>query len=290
MNALSLLPKTETGYNIKLNKGLRFLFIGPSGSGKSNAAVSFPKPMWVFDIDHRINGIISALKWLGEEEFSKIDYKQYTPTDGFEAIDKKCSEILEDLTNKRPTFATVQFSSLGPLLFNFILDSQNLRLSDKPKSGKRRGKVNFPVPDDYNYNSIAMRILMYEWVFKVNELGVNVIFDAWPVDKWGRKADAGEYDPPVVIGQKILGPGNAVEEALGYFDEVYVFRADHNEFSGKSNYYVRFKGGLAKTSLNLPGTEVEITETSFYDVWAKLVQDNNRMEIKKNEEKKETTA
>lgn len=275
MNALDLMEQNEAGiYVPKLTQGNRFLFIGRSGSGKSNALASFPGKIYDFDCDNRFKGAVSSVKWLGVDKFRQIDFDFYNPKDGFEAVDNKLNTIANEIEGKRSSVRTIGFESVGTLIYMLALDSQKKRgLTAGDIKGKKRGKVEFLHPDDYNYVSTAMRLLMYNYIFPLNEMGVNVIFTAWPTDKWGKKAGAGPYDPPEVIGEKILGPGNTVEEVMGYFDEVYVFEKKKPITSTQlPKFVVEFHSGLAKTAYGLPGGEHDISNTSFFDLWSEMIK------------------
>lgn len=269
MNALDLFTKVGDSYEFKTQKGMRFLFVGRSGSGKSNAVVSFPEKIYDFDFDNRFRGAASAISWLGAEKFSKIDFDFYNPKDGFAAVDKKLNEIANNQERRNNPYATLAFESVSTLLTTLALDSQRLREG----KGRTRGVVGFLHPDDYNYVSTAMRLLMYNYIFPLNEMGVNVIFSAWPVDKWARPKDAAEYAPPEVVGEKIIGPGNAVEELIGYFDEVYYFRKKPSLLPGKPpNFTVEFNGGFAKSAFSLKPGEHDITGKNFFSFWEESVK------------------
>lgn len=277
MNAMDLLEVNDLGQHVpKLSVGHRFLFIGRSGSGKSNAITSFPGPIYDFDCDNRFKGAVPSFRWLGVEKFRTINFDYYNPKDGFEAIDNKLNEIANNAEKKKFDYQTIAIESVGTLIYTLALDSQKKRNAIKTPGeakGKIRGRVEFLHPDDYNYVSTAMRLLMYNYIFPLNEMGITTIFTAWPTDKWGKKQGAQPYDPPEVIGEKILGPGNTVEEVMGYFDETYVFRKIPPITSTQSpKFVVEFSGGLAKTCYGLAAGDHDVTSKSFFDLWSEMVK------------------
>jgi hypothetical protein len=277
MNALDLLSKVDDlTYVPKLDRGMRMLFVGRSGSGKSNAEVSFPKPLYTFDMDNRFKGATSALKWIGIEGFKQIEFDYYNPKDGFDTLDNKLSDIQVAAETRKAKFKTLCFDSVGTLIFMLGLGSQQLRGATKGDiTGKVRGKVQFLHPDDYNYISTGLRMIMYHRIFALNEMGINTIFSAWVADRWAKKVGAGAYDPPEVVGEKILGPGNAVEEFIGYFDEVYYFRKESSIVEGKApKYTVEFNGALAKSGLGLPPGRFDISNCNFFDFWVGKVNES----------------
>lgn len=273
MNALSIFEKTEEGYVPKLDSGLRILTVGRSGSGKSTAEISFPGPIYVFDMDNRFKGTSAAINWLGSEKFSQIEFDYYNPRDGFEAIDTKLTTIFTDTEKKTPKYKTIIFDSVGSLVYTLALDSQRLRGVANEK-GKIRGKLKFLHPDDYQYVSTAFRIITFNYLMPLNEMGINTLLSAWIVDKWAKRPGANEYAPSEVIGERIVGPGNLVEEVIGYFDEVYYFRKEPAIIEGKDpKMTVEFNGSFAKTAIGLPPGKFDITRKNFYTFWSEKVQE-----------------
>lgn len=270
MNLMDLVTTNPDGScSPKLDKGQRVLFIGRTGSGKSNAEISGPGPIYTFDCDNRMKGTSSALSWLGIEKFKQIDFDYYNPSDGFASIDDKLTTFLEQAQKRSLKYKTICIDSVGSLIYLLALDSQRLRgVSSGDIKGKVRGKVKFLHPDDYNYVATALRILMYERFMPLNELGINTFFSAWVTDKWGKSSSGKEYDAPEIIGEKIVGPGNTVEEFNGYFDEAYYFRKEPNVISNlPPKFTVEFNGSFAKTAINLPPGKFDVTGKNFYQFW-----------------------
>jgi hypothetical protein len=116
---------------------------------------------------------------------------------------------------------------------------------------------------------------MFDRIFPLNELGVTTIFSAWVADKWGKDPKAkSEYDPAIVTGERILGPGNAVEEFTGYFDEQYYFRKETTGIEGIApKFTVEFNGAFAKSALGLPIGRHDITNKNFYQFWTEKVNE-----------------
>jgi energy-coupling factor transporter ATP-binding protein EcfA2 len=277
VNALDLFNKTDGNYKLKLDKGQRMLFVSRSGHGKSTALVSFPNKIYTFDMDNRFRGVAPSIKWLGEEQFKNIDFDFYNPKDGFEAIDAKLNTIANLAEKRQCPYKTIGIESVGTLLTMLALDSQRRRgMTDKSGSkgfgGKVRGKVEFLHPDDYNYVVTAMRLLVYNYIFPLNEMGINTVFSAWVTDKWGKSPNHKEFDPPEVIGERIIGPGNTVEEVMGHFDEIYYFRKYKAPIPGQQpKFTVEFNGSFAKTAYPLPTGEIDVTGKNFFQEWERLI-------------------
>lgn len=279
MNALELLQKNPDGsLTPKVDKGQRMLFVGKSGSGKSTAEVTFPKKLFSFDFDNRFKGAVKAVEWMGEEEFGKIDFQYFSPAMGFEGIDAKLNEIGNAIEARQSSVKTLGFASIGTLVALLALDSQKRRGVKGVEGGfkgKVRGKVEFLHPDDYNYVSTAFRLLMFNYIMPLNEMGVNTIFSGWIIDRYGKKPGSPEYAPSEVIGEKLVGPGNFVEEALGYFDEVYYFRRKSTLPGQSPRFTVEFSGSFARSALSLPPGEHEIGNKDFFQFWKSQIPTYN---------------
>ena len=267
MNALDLLTKNDNGtYSPKFERGNRMLFAGKSGEGKSNAEVSFPGPIYVFDCDNRFKGATSACSWLGIERFKQIDFDFYNPNDGFKKLDEKLNILANDAVSRKCKFNTIVFDSIGSMCAMLGLDAIKMKGGAKVKS---IGDVKFLGPEEYNYISTAFRLLMFNYIFTLNKAGINTIFSAWIVDRYGKKPSTPDYAPAEIIGEKIMGTGNMIAETMGYFNEVFQFRKENSPLYGKPPIYtVEYNNGdIAKNSLNLPLGKFDITSKSFYDEW-----------------------
>jgi len=284
-NALDLFTIDGEELKPKLDKGFVALFVGRSGSGKDCAQWSFPGPSYTFDIDNRIRGGLSSLAWLGKERISKVDFDFYNPKDGFEAIDNKGSIILIDAQQRKCKYKSIFVNSVGSLAAMLARDSLRLRGQEGKFEGKVRGKVKFLHPDDYNYVSTAFRILMFEWVMPLAEVGINVIFSAWVTNLWGKKQGSSDYAPSEVIGERLAGASqNLAEEIPGYFDEVYRFYKEENPIVSQGpKHFAEFTGGFAKSALGLPPGKFEITGKNFYEF---LISKLNEKKVEKKVEVK----
>lgn len=275
MNALELFEKRGEELIPRIKGGFFGLFVGRSGSGKSAAEVSFPDPIYVFDIDNRIMGGLVAADWLGgEKKLKQIDFHNYTPlpSSGFEAMDNKLGEFKKGAPLNCPK--SIFFDSIGTLIQMLALDSQRLRGVVKAESGKIRGNVKFLHPDDYQYVYTVFRSLIFQFCIPMAKMGINIVFSGWIVDKWGRPTGGNEFADQVIVGEQLIGPHKLCEEIPGFFDEIYYFRkrppvGPHMPAS----YTVEFKGEFARSVWpQLPVGQIDITNKSFYDYWKGQIQ------------------
>lgn len=278
-SVLDLIQKTPEGdYKPKIDKGFVGLLVGESGSGKDSAVASFPKPIYVFDVDHRIAGMLNSVEWLGLDEIRKIDYDQYSILTGLTAIDKKCEELLAKAKTRTLEYKTIYFASISSMGQMFALASRKLR-------GSKPGE-----PGDFldaKFASQAIRNLMYSFVMPMQSLGFNIVFAAHVVPKWGKPKQTTEdkgLAQSEIIGEKLVGVSDQFsEEVPGYFDNV--FRFSKEDLNRGVVYWCEFTGDLAKTSYPIKEKKIELTRKSFFVEFTKLTE-KMRYTFDKSVEKK----
>jgi hypothetical protein len=256
----------------KPGNNLFALFIGRSGSGKSSASCSFDIPH-VCDFDGRMGGVANYKDIIGHE----VLYNTYLPGKAkWPEIDKYL-EIL-NIPQSRSTKTEI-IAGLGSMARVFMVESMTLQkgyVVGDQKSGLRISGV-----ADYGYESSAvLQVLDY---LKMLSLSMNVICEAHILDKYGKPGleDTGAMTPleleswkkqileSVILGEKLDLRDKLENVVHGKFDEVYRF--EKREEKGKDKFYVKFKGDLARTSLNLPPGEHDITGKNFYHFWCECL-------------------
>lgn len=125
----------------KMGKNLSVLLIGYPGSGKSIAAASFPGPIYIFDLDKRIN---SLLQFFGNR--ADIEYDYYGP-DEYAKLDTKIKEVKSGNAPHK-TYIMDSLTALARMAINF---SVSLRGGGKGSISK--GAVQMTTFDDYNVES-----------------------------------------------------------------------------------------------------------------------------------------
>lgn len=243
------------------------LFIGRSKSGKSCAAASFPKPLKLYDMDDRAEGILGAQKWI--PDLDKIEVVQiktdYSTSGGVETVVKSGFTKLEEdlnvteilLKNRQCQYKTLMFDSMTSNLRLFL--SESLTLIEK---GKKIGRTRMPGPPDYSYESEAM----YQILDMIRYWPINIIFSAHIVDRFGKADSSNEFSESVVVGEKLSIRDKIGENALTRFGEVYKFEREEN--GNNIIHYVKFRSDIANTSYTaLPNGRVNITGINFYNYW-----------------------
>jgi hypothetical protein len=227
------------------------LFVGPSGDGKSCAAVSFPAPIYCFDLDDRIKGALAAKKWLGKID---LEFHRYF---GYADIEKKLDEFVKQVNAKNFKYKTILFDSVTSSSRSYIQEAVALGAAgDTSDDGKPRrlGTVYMPGWNAYNYESIAHYNVIIAYLKK---MPCNVIVSAHKTERFNKKGE--------MTGIDILARPKIAAELPTNFDEVYEFERDHNEIKKTTTYRVTFRGDLAKTVMEkAPYGAVDITEKNFY--------------------------
>src|SRR5258706_10326061 len=128
------------------------LFIGRSGSGKTDAEVSFPTPMKIFDFDGRSLGILGAT-WLSKEHRDKVEIVNVPPGKGFGFIYKQLElDLVQFIAGQRPyeTLILDSITSLSDFLMN---DARDLLggLNIGPAGASNKDKLRMTGPADFKY-------------------------------------------------------------------------------------------------------------------------------------------
>jgi len=256
------------GDSRKSDEGLRVLCLGKDGSGKSTAIASFADaqhPMYIFDIDHRINGIRGS-NWLTQTSLPYIDYDQYDAADGFKVIFAKFQEFEAKNKKKELKYKNIVIDGVSSLLYMFYQDSLELKKAANEKGIRKRGILEFLNPDDYMYGSRALRMFFYDFFPEFPK--VNFFMTGWTTDRYGKDPAAeNAYAPDILLpGQKLLSTGKTAVEIPGYFDEVWQFDKEETAMTNSpTKFSVTFKSVIAKTTfpeLN-KARRIDITEKSF---------------------------
>ena len=225
----------------KMGKNLSVLLIGYPGSGKSIAAASFPGPIYIFDLDKRIN---SLLQFFGER--SDIEYDYYGP-DEYAKLDVKIKEIKSGNAPHR-TYIMDSLTALARMAINYSI---NLRGG----KGNSKGVISMTQIDDYNAESRVLSVAMDS--FRGNNFNKNFILTAHLVET-NVKVLNGED----TISQRLLTGGKSIAaEIPAYFDEAYYIVKENDLINNQVKYKsmtIPMNGINAKTALPI-SKEIDFT-------------------------------
>lgn len=261
------------------------LFVGPSGAGKTCAIASYAKlgPMYIFDFDGRMAGMLGQKSVLGEY-FNNIEYDTYDLSQGFKEVDKRLEGFVVQSRNRQLKYKTIVFESLPTMVSCFLemaVQLEGVKAAGIPS--RLIGDVHMLSPQHYNWASRAFHDLVYNGLRRL--AGCNVIVSGWTVDQWGKriikKADGtesvDEYGPKEVVGRKLLLTEKLAEEVPGYFDEVYEFDKQDTGLPSKPVKFIcKFRSTIAKTAHENYPNWIDFTNKAFQAELEKLTSKDEK--------------
>jgi len=244
------------------------MFVGESGTGKTCAACSFPKPLEDLDFDGRIRGAWNK-PWIPMEG---ISYEFFPPRQNgmIEGLNKKLEamQLVADMGSAAamPLPKTEVLDSLTSECFAMVMQAMPLTHSPGGKGEQKKGKylgiTPMAGPEDYGFEAQVTYSLL-SW-FRSMPIP-NIIVTAHVVPIYGKEDPGNPFSNNIVVGEKL-----SVRDKIGanvgiYFDHVFRFKKGEGAFQ-KEKYTVQFRGGLCRTAWDfLPDGEVDITGINFYE-------------------------
>lgn len=244
------------------------LFVGRSGDGKSVAADSLPGKVLDLDFDYRFRGVANAGR-LGILDLKNIDYEQFNPRGGWEAVDTKLTSLdLQRLSGMGFPYKTVTVNSITSLTRLLV------NASHKAQGGRTLGKLRISGPADYNFEAAGTH-QVFDFL---RSWPCNIVATAHIIDRYGKppkEFDAqgnwsNQYESNVVIGEKLSVRDNLGENIMSYFDDIYRF--SRAEEGNQIKFYVEFAGDIARNSYGIPPGKHDITGKNFYQFLTQLVE------------------
>ena len=238
------MPQSLSNVPYSLGK-IKALFVGSAKSGKSISAMTFPKPMYIFDIDGRIHSLRNFFSDC-PENMKGVTYDTYKDYDHFGTV--------FDRLETRCDYATIVIDSLTTLCNMIIrhgLKSYGLpMLGPSNKEEKNLNKIaGIPIPgwDEWNLEATLLRELLY---IATKKLDCNVIVTAHLYhtleqerNSFGKLENVTKYH--VFTGGKKAGASLPAE-----FNEIYHFKGDDD---GRTAYtHATTAVPIAGTTLKLP--------------------------------------
>src|SRR3990167_244587 len=174
---------TQNLQNVSPNQSKMFLFKGKFGTGKSPAAASFPKPLYFFDFDRRMD---SVKKMFPHEKEIYYDTFADFGKNGY----KKFADVLEGFTDSCP-YATIvlpdSITNFVELVMNHFIklrgagsianiSEDEVKQGTKKKS-KSKGALELLGIDDYSAETRAISEMLSNAKYLADK-GVNIITTA----------------------------------------------------------------------------------------------------------------
>ena len=248
--------------NIKPEARFFGLFLGRSGSGKTAAGLSFPRPLKVYDLDGRVRG--GAQSWIDPD----FDYEYYPPKDKdmvFKQLDNAMATDLILARSGKFPYKTLILDSLTWAATDFLLDAIPLAHADN--KGKMMGSLQIAGPSEYSFQSTAI----WQMIAFLKTLPVqNVIVTAHIVNRWGKRKKADgtivdPYGPNEIIGEQLFLTDKLAEAVPSSFDHIFRFEKSDD---GRQ-FWFEAHGELPRSAFNLPFGRIDVSSKSFYETMMK---------------------
>jgi|TARA_Y100000310_G_C20703439_1_gene832232 hypothetical protein len=248
------MPKAS---NVPLLDRFFGLFTGDPGTGKSMAAQTFPRPIYLFDIDGRIKSSVNHFR-ADPELLADIDFDQFRSFEKFcvklEALENRCpykTVIIDSIT----TLAQLIFRDVlrqkggGHILREVARNAKRSQVNDEKGEGARRvGGIMIAGFEEYKVeNSAFIEILdLAKYAIKAH-----VIFTGHTTDRTVMPEKKGDD----TTRRALLTAGKQVAAMIPVsFDEVWYFDT-LGDISGNHEYVFHTKPtgpDFAKTSMPIP--------------------------------------
>lgn len=238
------------------------IFAGRSGSGKSVAAASMPKPFQEDDYDLRANGIRNAIEqgWLDAEG---IEFHKFDPFGGYQQIEKHYNLLYLQVKQRSFRLKSLDIGSMTSLIR--LLDLTSLTAPTSQEHHLTLSGLTMTGPSDYKFESQAThKIFDFLRTFPCH-----VTVAAHIVDRYGHPPGAEKYSAQTIIGEKLTITSNLAENVLAMFNDVYRFSKEIK--NGKEVFYVEFSTDFAKNSFGIPPGKFNITRKPFYSFLIELI-------------------
>jgi hypothetical protein len=202
MGEKMLLSEMTTSNDVKL------LLYGPSSTGKTCTACSFPLPIKYFDFDNKVSSAVQYYKTSDPERLKQIDVVQFAPmnqVDRMKAFTAELHKIQSLQHAKKPLpFKTLVLDSLTTFT-SYLLDDY-IHVSQK---GMKRPEGGVNCMQDYQ----LLQKHMTQILTGLLSLDCNVIFIA--------HSQLEKDETTGSITNAVLMPGQLAAKLPIYFEEVY---------------------------------------------------------------------
>lgn len=248
--------------NIQLDAKSFSLFIGRTGSGKSAAAYSYPKPMKIIDLDGRVRGGLNV-PWNWEEregiEFDYIPPKGKPGVTVFEQLNTMFEILLVQTQSGQCPYKTLILDSITWQTIDLLLDAIPLTHGRTNAPGKMLGKLAMAGPEDYGFQAQGT----YQIIAFLKSLNIpNIIVTAHLTNKYGKDPNADKYAPNIIVGEQLSLTDKLAENVPSSFDNIFKFSKDDTGSSLRFSFSAN--GELARSSYPISYGEIDITGKNFY--------------------------
>ena len=242
-----------------INHDIHFsLFKGDPGTRKSTAALSYPKPIYFFSYDRKMNALtIPMQKWnINPDEVHYDDYEDWT----------KAASKLEEFRIKCP-YKTIVIDSITTCADAMLRQTLKLKTGNRASgaaAGKLIGGIAVNEIEDFNAEAGGLNELMAltKDIQKFHK--IDVILIAHIINR-----DSKKLDGKVEVSRTIVTAGKAPAAKIpAICDETYHFGIERAVIEGQGGAYIiqttNTGSDYARSSLPLP-TVIQINDDPLYE-------------------------
>jgi hypothetical protein len=247
--------------SVKVGGPTLILMKGEPGLGKSIAAASYPKPMYIFDFEDKMD----AVKNYYTNIVKKPEVLKDIEFDTYRNWDTAWLKLTQFGISCK--YKTIVFDSLTASAWLAIMSLVRLK---GESGGKKVGNIKVAGIEDYGGEAAALNNMLDQFI-SLRQMGVTVILTAHVL----RVTDK-VLGGPSVESRTLLTGGKKVAAGIpGVFHETYHFEVDALD-PATPKYIVRTSHSgddFARTSLPLPG-KIDWTKKVFYDEIQRILREN----------------
>lgn len=248
------MPKSFSDINYET---LFCLFKGEAGTRKSTAALSFPKPIYFFDFDNKMEALGLPIKQWGIKH-SDIKYDTYTDWNS-------CLTQLERFQTNCP-YKTLVMDSVTSIAD--AINRQTLKIKGVSKEGGGKSVAGIPVNsiEDFNAEDSALKEMVARLKDIKDYAKVNIILIAHVIQKEVKSSDGKTH-----MARTLLTAGKGIAQKIpAYCSETYHFNIKTGFDADKGGEYGLFTvhtgDDMARSSLPLPA-HILFNNEPLYDKW-----------------------
>lgn len=238
------------------------LFKGEPGTRKSTAALSFPKPIYWFDWDQKMDALILPMRQWGINP-KDITFDSYVDWN-------KGRAKLEQLQSSCP-YKTIVVDSITSCAD--AINRQTLKLKGKDDKGKTIATIPVNSIEDFNAEDSALKELVALAKDISGYYKINVILIGHIIQKEMKSIDGKTH-----MSRVLLTAGKGIAQKIpAYCSEVYHFNIKTGVDTSQGGQYslltTHTGDDFARTSLPLPG-EILFGNQPLYDKWIRPAIDS----------------
>lgn len=244
--------------DVKLGGTGKYILKGRPGTAKSCAALTFPKPMYIFDLDGRIKSLV---KWCGEMGYADllagVEFDYYSPRD-FAKFKSRIDAF--EIHCKYKTVVLDSLTAAGDIMIAYANAIKG--------TGNKVGEIKIPGFEEYGAEYAGLTSSMEI----LRSLPSTIAVVTAHVVETSQKKPDGTF----VSYQRLLTAGKPVAAKLPiYFNHIFHFDVETSINVGGKNKYVVYPdhAGDDWARTEYPLTEkIDITGKKFYDVLRDLLK------------------